>query len=417
MSWASISNKWKPLTPLCLERARAVPLAVDITVSDVDEGSYFLQALLPHVARVVHLSLAGYTSIGVVAAGLPGFFASSMPDLTSLELHQTEEPEELFPSSEVPPVFESVSKIKFLHLTRTPLYPALFGIASLVELRLIGYTNPFHFETFARFLTSNPNLETAVLDVRFTIGSVRMDPARMISLARLRHLSITCAEPIDAKGLLSRVTLPPGIRLEIEYSGSDQPSLASFLPSPTTPIQDILTPIVAIHFGYTRVTHRVLGTNSSFSLSFRGSTYPLSGPDLHLFETTSVREFHLNLTPRDLTPSLLARLMSKLPALETLVIKNGSYWTPRVFDPLATDPLLCPSLKTIAFFDCILASEVMREFEGVVVRRKHSAAAWLDRVVFICGTGVLPDYALIRQLRQHVRCVDARVDDKLPDLS
>jgi len=231
-SWASISTGWKRLAPLCLERAGAIPLAVDIMVPDVNGNSNFLQALIPHVARISHLSLTGYPSIGVVADDPPGFFASPMPDLTSLELQQAAEPDELFPPSEAPapPVFQSVSGLKSLHLTRTPLYRALFGIASLVELKLLGYTNPFHFETFMGFLGSNPDLETVALDVRFVEGSIGTTPLRMTSLPRLRHLSVTCAEPIDAKGLLSSVSLPRGTHLEV--SCSQWTTLVYCLPSP-----------------------------------------------------------------------------------------------------------------------------------------------------------------------------------------
>ena len=146
--------------PLCIERAGAVPLAVGIMVPDIKGDLNFLNALLLHVATVAHLSLIGYSSVETVADDLPGFFASPMLNLTSLELNQPEKPDQPFPSSEAPvlPVFQNVSRLKSLQLTRPPLYPVLFGIASLVELKLAGDTTFFDFRTFIRFfgLQSQP---------------------------------------------------------------------------------------------------------------------------------------------------------------------------------------------------------------------------------------------------------------------
>lgn len=405
------------LAPLCLERAGAVPLAVDITIPDIKKDSSFLRALLPHAARVSHLSLTGYSFAEALADNLPGLFASSMPDLTSLELHQSMEPDILLPSSELPlpPVFRDVSKLRSLHLTRTAIYPTLFGTISLNELKLTGYKNPSHFGTFIEFLASNPNLETVVLDVVFVEGSVRVVPVLMAPLARLRRLSITCAKPIDAKGLLSCISLPRGAGLEVFCS--QRISLDLCLPSPSTPIQNVLKPITVMRFQATpRVIH-VFGSNGG-SFSFRSPQFTtLQSPELHLFPTASVREFYVNVAPWPPTPKFLVPLFSQLPALETLVVAGASYWATGAFDSLAGQPPLCPSLKTIALFNCVLTSEVLKELEGVAANRKGSAAALLYRVVIVGSTVAPPDDTLIQRLRQHVPCVDVRVDDKLPDLS
>jgi len=164
----------KRLAPLCLERAGAVHLTVKLSVSDINGDKDFLQALLPHTSRISHLSLAGYSSIGKVADDLPDFFASPMPNLAFLELEQTEEPTEPFLSGEtpVPPLFQDVSGLKLLYLTRTPLYPTIFSTTSLVELKLVGYTSTLHFGKFIEFLHSNPNLEIVILNLQFAEGSV-----------------------------------------------------------------------------------------------------------------------------------------------------------------------------------------------------------------------------------------------------
>ena len=206
-NWGWIGSEWKRLVPLCLERAGVVPLDVDITVLDIKDDEIFLKAFLPHISKIAYLSLSGYSSIEGVADNLPGLFAPPMLDLASLELEQDEEPTESFPSSETPthPLFQNVSKLKSLHLTRTPLYPALASITSLTELKLVGYTTPFHLGKFTRFLHSNPDLELVILDIQFIEAPARVRPTTIVSLARLRQFTFTCARASDAKGLISSI--------------------------------------------------------------------------------------------------------------------------------------------------------------------------------------------------------------------
>ena len=145
-NWASISTGWKRLAPLCLERSGAAPLTFDITVSDARRSQDFLELLLPQISRIDSLRLTGYPFIEAAAVALPGFFDPPMPNLTSLELQQTIEPMESSPMVEPSPqIFQNVAKLESLRLTRTPLYPAVFRITSLKELKLLGYTSPFHF--------------------------------------------------------------------------------------------------------------------------------------------------------------------------------------------------------------------------------------------------------------------------------
>ena len=413
-SWASISTEWKELTLLCLERARAIPLAVDLTAPDVEEDETFLNALIPHVSRIGSLCLTGHSSIETVADELPGFFGSPMLGLTSLELQQTEEPVQLFPPDDapIPPPFRNVSDLRSLSLTQTPLYPTLFTIGSLVELKLTDYTIPFHFPTLLVLLDSNRSLELVVLDIQFVTGSVETTPARKVPLAHLHHISITCTEPTDARGLLSCINLPNGILLEVSSSGSDP--LDACLPLPPTPIQTALTPITVVKF-QTSPRELHLFSNNGL-LVFRSRTSPWK-PELHLFSTASVRELHMKITPWTLIPEFLPPALRQLPALETLVFAGTPSWGTGAFAWLATQPLLCPYLKTIAFFNCRLVPEVMRAFEDVIAKRKDSARVRLYRVIIVNSDKPLPDYALIQRLRKHVPCVDVRMDDKLPDLS
>jgi hypothetical protein len=406
------------LVPLCLERAGAVPLAVDITVSDVKNDEGFLNPLLFHTSRIGRLRLVGYASTEAVADDLPGFFSSPMLNLTSLELQQTAEPAELFPSSEalVPPVFQHVARLASLHLTRTPLYPTLFNISSLRELKLLGYASLFNFGTFVGFLHSNLELEYVVLDVQFITDSVETAPTRRVSLSRLQNLSITCSKAIDSKGLLSCISLPHGVDIEIISTKMDPSAeLGSFLPSPPTPIRELLAPITAIR---TQLTPRELHLSGNGSVfTFRSLENPLNAHrEFVLFPTTLVRELYINIHPYSFTDVGLSKVMKRLPALEILAISEAAMFPAGLVSALTEEPVLCPVLRTIAFFDCEINPDIIKKLGEALTKRGDSAAARVYRVVIVNSTGTLLDRTSIQQLRRSVPCVEVRVDDKLPDL-
>jgi hypothetical protein len=329
-----------------------------------------------------------------------------------LELQQASETVELFPSRESPafPISWKLSKLTSLRLTRTPLYPAITGVTSLVDLKLDGYTTPFQFPEFIAFLGANPNLQFIVLDVQFERPPSGF--GEVVALPHLRRLSLTCADPLDAKLLISCISLPRGVSLEIAGSSANRcTALRSFLPSPPTGIEEMLTPIVTIK--YQRDPGMVQFYGNDSSLSFRPASYaPGSYPELSLFPATTVRELHLE-NDRYRDPALL---LSQLPALETLVLVNVDPPQP-LFACLMAEPVLCPSLKTIAFFDRDVYSEVIEKLEAVVIRRKKSTAAWLYRIIIVGQTLHFLDHDLVLRLRKSVPCVDVRVDDKIPDLS
>jgi len=364
------------------------------------------------------LRLAGYPSIGTVADDLPSFFGSPMPNLTSLELQQAAEPAELFPSSETPapPVFQNVEKLGSLLLTRTPLYPALFAIKSLRELKLLGYTSLFNFGTFVGFLRSNLELESVTLDIQFVTDSVEAAPTKKVPLSHLRHLSITCSKPIDSKGLLSSISLPQAIHIEVISTHSGEPlQLGSFLPSPPTPIRKLLAPITTIKTQITPWEIQLFGNDSVFTFRSRERLLKLH-PEMLLFPLTAVRELYTNLRPYAYTEILLSAMMKVLPALEILAISKTAF-PAGLLSALTVEPASCPSLRTIAFFDCDIDSDTIKNLGEAIAKRRDSMGARLYRVVIVNSTGTPPDLTSIQQLRMSVPCVEVRVDDKLPDLS
>ncbi|KAF9784702.1 hypothetical protein BJ322DRAFT_863274 [Thelephora terrestris] len=417
-NWASLATAWKRLVPLCLERAGAVPLAVDITVSNIKSGEYFLKTLLPNVPRIKSLRLTGYSSVEAIVDNLPGFFDSPMLNLVSLELQQSAAPVQPFPSDETPtpPVFRDIRTLKSLHLTQTPIYPALFHITSLVKLGLIGYTTPLDLGALIGFLDSNLALEFVDLDIRFTDGSVSETPVRTVSLSRLRHLSLTCSKEIDSRGLLSSIIFPRGVHLEVLLTKlGDIAKFNSFLPSSLKQIRELLHPISIVKTQFTPPMLQLSGNNSFLSLSAVGRQSSFySG--IGLFVTANVREFHVDIHPSPPTDNRLSWVLERLPALEILVFSK-TVFPPGTLDILAAEPVLCPSLHTVAFFDCDLPVEMVKELGDVITKRYKTFAIQPHRVVLVYNTTTPPKLQAIQQLRKSVSCVEVRVDDKLPDLS
>ena len=415
--WASIDSEWKRLVPLCLERSAAVALSIRISVSDVEGDEDFLQALIPHASRISGISLTEYSSIESVTDDLPGLFTSPMPLLTSLELEQTDQPTEAFPSDEAstPPVFRNLSNLRTLHFVRTPLYPAVFSITSLVELKLVNYTSPFHFGEFIEFLHSNQSLEVVILDLQFSEGSRQIAPERKASLPQLQCLVFTCGSATDARMLLSWVSLRRGSHITIRGSQSNSSAdLASFLPSPPTSIQELLTPITAIKYCSSRWLH-ISGGDGQLSFQSPETAIPTLYDGLDLFVTGAVREFHIKTYALDSSGTFLSRPLERLPILEALVFLE-THLSPGSLSALAKEDPLCPSLKTIAFFDCEVTEGVIKELERVLTKRRDSTAARLYRVVIVNIARTLPSLQSIHRLRKLVPRVDVGVGDELPAL-
>jgi len=407
------------LVPLCLERSGAVPLTVDITVSDIKNDGNFLELLIPHISKVGRLRIAGYSSIEAVENNLSGLFASKMPSLSSLELQQDAEPASGFTFNKVttPPIFQNVSKLKSLRLTRAPIYPALFNITSLKELKLLGYANPLDFETFIQFLRSNLSLESAVLEIQFGADSVEVELARKVSLSRLQHLSISCSKEIDSRRLLSSISLPRGVNIEVTFDRLTPKLLIdSLLPSPLTPIHDLLTPITILKTRDESHGFQVFGNGSSFTLNCPSHLVGL-GAVFELFPIAAVREIHLGIRRFAFCGEYISYLIEFLPVLETLAIYRAAAFPFELLLTLTEEPVVCPVLKTIAFFDCGTSSNATKKLAEALTRRRDLTAVRVYRVVIVSSNGAMPDRASVQRLRKSVPCVDVRMDETLPDLS
>jgi len=83
---------------------------------------------------------------------------------------------------------------------------------------------------------------------------------------------------------------------------------------------------------------------------------------------------------------------------------------------LTKKPILCRSLKTVAFLNCKVTGEVIKELEEIATEREHSMAARLHRVVIVNDKLELPDFDFVKRLQRFVPHVDVGIGDELPDL-
>ena len=99
-------------------------------------------------------------------------------------------------------------------------------------------------------------------------------------------------------------------------------------------------------------------------------------------------------------------------ALETLAVEHDTD-TSSTLSALLASPKSCPLLKTLAFLNCTLHRDFMKELMQFAADRKTTASAWLHRIVIVHSDG-FPGVELIRALNRHVPVVDVRFGTELP---
>ena len=146
-----------------------------------------------------------------------------------------------------------------------------------------------------------------------------------------------------------------------------------------------------------------------------GSNNPFVGfPRLPL---ASIRRFRLDIYGWELfrlSPDpVVFQHMSSFPALETFTVERETDLS-LLHSALLLNPSVSPTLKILAFVDCVLTEEFMKELAQFAFDRKNTTSAWLDRVVIIHRGGILPDIASVRGLEEHVPVADVRTGAELP---
>ena len=163
---------------------------------------------------------------------------------------------------------------------------------------------------------------------------------------------------MNARALISGIVLRRGAHLETLTSLDHNTVLNDILSEiSTTHLANLPPPAFLEYQSYPRDI-RLTEPNGSFSFS----CFPSSGSpfvELPLFSLADVREFHLkHHTPQRLRPSpnFPVLYLTSFPVLETLAIECD---TDALRSALLPNPSASPSLKTLAFLNCIITEDFM----------------------------------------------------------
>jgi len=407
-NWTLISSERINLTELSLGRCKAAPLKLWLDMSQIINNPRFSDLVAPHIRNTGTLRLGPLSTIEELVQTLPNF-PQSMPNLRSLSLSkhvvwdQSSDPFGPFPST-----------LTYLSLIGIHLYPSFLCLRNLTVLVLRNYQFNLHCDTLLRFLEENRSLESATLEIRFSLPSFRILQRKVAITNRLQNLSMCSTNVRDNGALISGIALQRGAHLGMTHYGRD------------AGLGDILSVISMNHLsnlqsptslGYHPDRKRILlsGPNGSFSYScpFGSGTPFVEFPLLPLTKIREVRLVRHVSTPVEAPMNAMVFLPSPLPALEVLIVEHEPNPV-RLLSALLSAPPSFPSFKTLAFLNCNLTDGFMEELARFARNRKNTASAWLYRVVIVSSSGNFPSVASIDALQRDVLVVDVRMGKKLP---
>ena len=410
-NWTLISNGQSEFTALSLERAKTSRLAVSIGMSRLraDPGSF--DVITPYIRNIGALHVRDLPSITELAQALP-YFPRSTPNLRSLTLlcaytnsrwNPTIDPFESFPNT-----------LRYLSLFNIPLYPTLLNLRNITDLTLRYHSFDLQLDTLLAFLEQNRSLERATLDIRFKEPSLRQSRRRAAVKNRLRHLSLSCNNPLNAQVLISNITLQRGAHLEI-ISLDQNTGLNDILSDVSTShLSNLPSPSFLEYQSYPR-NIRLHGRNGSFSFSCSPSS-GIPFMEFPLLSLTDVRELRFkHRSPGRLRSSLSPPVFnpSSFPILETLAVECDTDVL-HFLSALLPNPSALRSLKTLAFFNCVITEDFMEKLTRFASDRENTTSARLYHVVIVDEDGRFPSAASIRALGRHVPVVDVRFGTELP---
>ena len=135
-----------------------------------------------------------------------------------------------------------------------------------------------------------------------------------------------------------------------------------------------------------------------------------------LLSLTDVRELRFkHRSPGRLRSSLSPPVFnpSSFPILETLAVECDTDVL-HFLSALLPNPSALRSLKTLAFFNCVITEDFMEKLTRFASDRENTTSARLYHVVIVDEDGRFPSAASIRALGRHVPVVDVRFGTELP---
>jgi len=412
-NWSLISSGRKCLAALSLERAKAAPLEIHLNMHQIREDPQFLDLLAPYTQNTETLCITRLFTVEDLVHTLP---LLSAPNLRSLTLSDGGVGEW---DRSIDPFELSTRALRYLSLDGIPFYPSFSSLRTLTELAdLSDIRFNLHLDTLLDFLEENRSLTRANICIRFTEPSLRNSRRRAAIGNQLRHLQITCYDAVDGQALISNISLSKGAELAFHCWGDGAPDVRVndvLLGISTGHLSNLLSPTFMRYNIYPREI-LLLGPNGTASFCGCCKT-EIPFTEFPLLPLTNIRKFHLDtyawgfLQPPS-SPTVFHHL-SSFPSLETFAVE-GNIHLSHLLSPLFSNPSSSPSLKILAFLDCIITEEFMEELIRFASNRKNTTSAWVHRVVIVHWEGKFPSIASIHELEEYVPVVDVRIAAELP---
>ena len=409
-NWTTISNSLKNLAALSLERAKAAVLEIHLDMWIMRGDPQFLNFLTSHFQNTETLWVTGLTAVQDLS------LLSRYPMINLQSLSLSDYQVTTWDRS-IDPFELSAYALRYLQLTRVPLYPSFLKIKTLTGLELCDYECNLHLDTLLDFLEENRSLTSAGLDIWFAEPSLRSSRRRAPIGNRLQSLRITCHDAMDGRALISSIALSKGAELEFTCQGTYDATVevADVLSGiSTTHLSNLLSPTFMRYRVHPRII-KLHGPNGTASF-FGHSLWDIPFAEFPLLSLANIRRFHLDNCGREMiqSPDDLAAFnhLPSFSALETFTIEHEAN-LPHL-PTLLSNPSASPSLRTLAFVHCVLTEEFMGELAQFASDRKSTASAWLHRVVIVHRDGTFPSITSIRKLEEHVPVVNVQIATKLP---
>ena len=405
-NWALISDRNEDMAATSLERAKAAPLQISLSMKMVKKCPRFPNIITPHFQNVESFTVFLDPSFKDFTETFPTF-PQSMPNLRSLSLT-------LYGGWElsVDPFKGITHTLTCLSLYTVPLTPSLLKLRTLTNLTL--HYSPFNLplDTLLNFLEQNRSLRSASLRVDFVKPSLRRSRRRAPMENRLEYLQVDGHDALDARALISNIPLQKGAHLDIFYDFKELDNVFSGIS--TTHLSNLLSPNLMEYDTDPRHV-QLYGPNGIFTLSYALLSPFTNFVEFPLLPLANIQEFRLthrrNFWTTRFNPIVFNP--SSFPALKTIVIGLDTSMS-RFFSALFSNPSSSPSLKTLVFLNCDLPEDFMKELRRFASDRMKTTSARLHSVLIVHKDGKFPSAASIHRLRSRVKAVDIRVDVKLP---
>ena len=390
--WALIYSERVKLANLSLERAKAVPLSIHLSLDGLKANRGTLDIFLPHVIKTVSFTCINFSMAEELTRLLN--FPKSMPNLRSLSL--TRHPSHSQPIDSFD--FSTHTTLRELSLYNFPLVPSILSLRTLTKFTLFDREIQLHVDVLLSFLEKNRSLKSASLTIRFIEPSLCRSHRQTPVGSGLEHLSISSDDVTNIRALISNITIRRGGSLDIFQSGNSAKFTGILSGVSTDHLPNLSSPIFMKYEPFPRKI-RLVGPNGTFSYV---GPVTIEGPfrEFPLFQLANIRELRLECRGSWVLKKFR---LSTFPSLEVLAVDGSSKVS--LLSTVLPDPATPPSLKTLALLDCVITEDFMAQLTQIVLDRENTSIS-LHRVILINSEGEFPSAASVERLRGCVPVVE-----------